>query len=184
MLFYMNASVAEWSIAIDCKSIAFGLRRFESYPAHNLGRTDAKASIRPFVSRIFSGSNRSISGVSNFSPSLRTENQENKSIKSFLDFMVWFQPKLCKTSLFTLMFPFSKATPALCAKWTTFSVSYVQFLARSSTSDNFILSFCSSSSSSSFCVLYCSLVMVPSIRKPRMRSSFFWVSSTLLCFVS
>lgn len=28
------ASVAEWSIAFDCKSNAFGLRRFESSPAH------------------------------------------------------------------------------------------------------------------------------------------------------
>jgi hypothetical protein len=28
------ASVAEWSIALDCKSGAFGLRRFESFPAH------------------------------------------------------------------------------------------------------------------------------------------------------
>jgi hypothetical protein len=26
--------VAEWSIALDCKSGAFGLRRFESFPAH------------------------------------------------------------------------------------------------------------------------------------------------------
>ncbi len=30
-----NASVVEWSITTDCKSVAFGLRRFESYPAHN-----------------------------------------------------------------------------------------------------------------------------------------------------
>lgn len=28
------ASVAEWSIAFDCKSNALGLRRFESFPAH------------------------------------------------------------------------------------------------------------------------------------------------------
>ena len=28
------ASVAERSIATDCKSVVFGLRRFESYPAH------------------------------------------------------------------------------------------------------------------------------------------------------
>ena len=30
------ASVAEWSIAFDCKSNAFGLRGFESLPAHNI----------------------------------------------------------------------------------------------------------------------------------------------------
>lgn len=28
------ASVVEWSITTDCKSVAFGLRRFESFPAH------------------------------------------------------------------------------------------------------------------------------------------------------
>lgn len=28
------ASVVEWSNTIDCKSIAFGLRGFESLPAH------------------------------------------------------------------------------------------------------------------------------------------------------
>lgn len=28
------ASVVEWSITRDCKSLAFGLRRFESCPAH------------------------------------------------------------------------------------------------------------------------------------------------------
>jgi hypothetical protein len=30
-----HASVAEWSIASDCKSDDFGLRRFKSLPAHN-----------------------------------------------------------------------------------------------------------------------------------------------------
>ena len=28
--------MVEWSITTDCKSVAFGLRRFESYPAHNI----------------------------------------------------------------------------------------------------------------------------------------------------
>ena len=37
------ASVVEWSITTDCKSVAFGLRRFESYPAHK------------FLSLIFQG---------------------------------------------------------------------------------------------------------------------------------
>lgn len=37
MLYYSPyASVAEWSIALDCKSGAFGLRRFESFPAHHM----------------------------------------------------------------------------------------------------------------------------------------------------
>jgi hypothetical protein len=35
VLKFSNASVAEWSIALDCKSGAFGLRRFESFPTHN-----------------------------------------------------------------------------------------------------------------------------------------------------
>jgi nicotinic acid phosphoribosyltransferase len=52
------ASVAEWSIATDCKSVDFGLRRFESFPAHytqaeiaNLtGRSIVRMAIkRPFV---------------------------------------------------------------------------------------------------------------------------------------
>ncbi len=30
-----NASVVEWSITTDCKSVASGLRRFESFPTHN-----------------------------------------------------------------------------------------------------------------------------------------------------
>jgi hypothetical protein len=29
-----NASVVEWSITTDCKSVGFGLRWFESSPAH------------------------------------------------------------------------------------------------------------------------------------------------------
>ena len=36
----ITASVAEWSIAMDCKSIAFGLRRFESCPAHRVEKAD------------------------------------------------------------------------------------------------------------------------------------------------
>ena len=28
------ASVVEWSITTDCKSVGFGLRRFKSYPTH------------------------------------------------------------------------------------------------------------------------------------------------------
>ena len=36
------ASVVEWSITTDCKSVAFGLRRFESFPTHNLGRIGRK----------------------------------------------------------------------------------------------------------------------------------------------
>ncbi len=30
------ASVVEWSITTDCKSVAFGLRRFKSFPAHHM----------------------------------------------------------------------------------------------------------------------------------------------------
>ena len=93
------ASVVEWSITTDCKSVALGLRRFESYPAHSLGRIDAKVSVRPFALWIFSRSNRSISGSKSFSPFLSTENQECKSIKSFLDSMRWFKPKLFNISL-------------------------------------------------------------------------------------
>ena len=35
MVFYSYASVVEWSITTDCKSVALGLRRFESFPTHN-----------------------------------------------------------------------------------------------------------------------------------------------------
>lgn len=38
---YTVASVAERSIALDCKSSAFGLRRFESSPAHRIKNTPA-----------------------------------------------------------------------------------------------------------------------------------------------
>ena len=34
MIVWLHASVVEWSITTDCKSVAFGLRRFESFPAH------------------------------------------------------------------------------------------------------------------------------------------------------
>ncbi len=34
--FINNASVVEWSITTDCKSVALGLRRFESFPAHKI----------------------------------------------------------------------------------------------------------------------------------------------------
>ena len=32
---FQFASVVEWSITTDCKSVGFGLRRFESYPTHS-----------------------------------------------------------------------------------------------------------------------------------------------------
>jgi hypothetical protein len=38
----LHASVVEWSITTDCKSVAFGLRRFESYPTHKIKRTKQK----------------------------------------------------------------------------------------------------------------------------------------------
>ena len=113
VLFYPYASVAEWSIAIDCKSIAFGLRRFESYPAHNLGWIEAKSLFRPFTLRLFFGSNRSISGMSSFSPFFSTENQERKSIKSFLDLMQWFEPKLENISRRSWLSPWENAILAL-----------------------------------------------------------------------
>ncbi len=31
--------MVEWSITTDCKSVAFGLRRFKSYPAHNIKKS-------------------------------------------------------------------------------------------------------------------------------------------------
>lgn len=34
MIGTVHAQMAEWSIASDCKSDAFGLRRFKSYSAH------------------------------------------------------------------------------------------------------------------------------------------------------
>ena len=34
-----NASVVEWSITTDCKSVASGLRRFESFPTHKTKKT-------------------------------------------------------------------------------------------------------------------------------------------------
>ena len=36
MVLLENASVVEWSITTDCKSVALGLRRFESFPAHKM----------------------------------------------------------------------------------------------------------------------------------------------------
>ena len=39
----LNAEVAEWTIAADCKSVAIRLRRFESYPRHTFTRAS-----RPF----------------------------------------------------------------------------------------------------------------------------------------
>ena len=47
MLFYSNASVVEWSITTDCKSVALGLRRFESFPTHNIIMS-LKASINAY----------------------------------------------------------------------------------------------------------------------------------------
>ena len=43
------ASVVEWSITTDCKSVAFGLRRFKSCPAHHVGNVKDSdvASLRP-----------------------------------------------------------------------------------------------------------------------------------------
>ena len=96
---FENASVLKWSTRADCKSADFGLRWFESNLAHSLGRIEAKASVRPFASRVLSSSNASISGVRSFSPFLRTENQECRSIKSFLDSRRWFEPKLENISL-------------------------------------------------------------------------------------
>ncbi len=42
MLIYINASVVEWSITTDCKSVALGLRRFESFPAHKMKKLSEK----------------------------------------------------------------------------------------------------------------------------------------------
>ena len=42
-LYMLLASVAEWSIALDCKSSDISLRRFESYPAHQMKKTDCRS---------------------------------------------------------------------------------------------------------------------------------------------
>ncbi len=39
----MYASVVEWSITTDCKSVGFGLRRFKSFPTHKNNEPKAKA---------------------------------------------------------------------------------------------------------------------------------------------
>ena len=46
-----NASMVEWSITTDCKSVAFGLRRFESYSTHNVKR--AWQEVRLFLHLVF-----------------------------------------------------------------------------------------------------------------------------------
>src|SRR5262245_16372336 len=52
MLFYTHASVVEWSITTDCKSVAFGLRRFESYPAHRI-HLDGGTRVRDFYRALY-----------------------------------------------------------------------------------------------------------------------------------
>ena len=37
--------MVEWSITTDCKSVAFGLRRFESFPTHKMNLLDLKLKI-------------------------------------------------------------------------------------------------------------------------------------------
>ncbi len=49
--------MAEWSIALDCKSGAFGLRRFKSFSPHSLGIRDEKSSLFLMFTRVISGSN-------------------------------------------------------------------------------------------------------------------------------
>jgi hypothetical protein len=39
----IHASVVEWSITTDCKSVGFGLRWFESNPAHKTKKKSSPA---------------------------------------------------------------------------------------------------------------------------------------------
>ena len=53
--------MAEWSIASDCKSDAFGLRRFESCPAHQQQKIGALAT-PIFVVSIYKDRMRTLEG--------------------------------------------------------------------------------------------------------------------------
>jgi len=59
---------------------------------------EAKASFRRSGVRVLFSSNRSNSSERTISPFFSTENQEWRLIKTSLDLILWFQPKLVITS--------------------------------------------------------------------------------------